>query len=73
MAYYRMIDQLKLNPAHQLVVWRMRLLTRESHSALRVCTSVLFIFLAGQGVFTLQFTLALTTFDIADDHVRKYF
>ena len=36
-------DQLKLNPAHQLVVPRMRLLTRARHNAPRVCTSVLFI------------------------------
>ena len=35
--------QLKLNPAHQLVVRRMHLLTRARHNAPRVCTSVLFI------------------------------
>ena len=37
-------SELKLNPAHQLVVPRMHLLTRAHHNAPRVCTSVLFIF-----------------------------
>ena len=37
-------DQPELNPAHQLVIQRMRLLTRARHNAQRVCTSVLFIF-----------------------------
>ena len=33
-------EQLKLNPAHQLVVLHMRLLTRACHNVPRVCTSV---------------------------------
>ena len=36
-------DQPELNPAHQLVIQRMRLPTRARHNAPRVCTSVLFI------------------------------
>ena len=36
-------DQPELNPAHKLVIQRMRLLTHARHNAPRVCTSVLFI------------------------------